>query len=122
MLKLLKNFNILFIIILAVPLLILVLPILGIREMIISFIHRRIICNTVCRNCGVMLGRESITESNRLLAVEMEEFRRKFPKVKYRHLRGHDAVCVECGQEFKYHSQGRCYLPVKEPKPSSIDD
>ena len=100
--------------ILAIPLFIITLPVMLPREIVIFFIHRRIICNTFCRKCDVRLGRESIAESKRLLSKQMDEFRRTHPNVKYTHLREHDAVCINCGQEYEYHGQGRCYLPVKE--------
>lgn len=114
MLRFLKKLDTPFFIILSIPPLILCLPFLAIREVVIYFIHRRIICKTECRKCGALLGRQSIAESNRLISIDIEEFKRKHPNVKYKHSRRHDAVCVECGQEYSYHGQGRCYLPVKE--------
>ena len=114
MLSSLKKLDTPFFVILSIPLLILSLPILVVREVVISFINWRIICKTACWRCGVILGRESIAESNRLISIEVEEFKRKFPNVKPKRLRRHDAVCIKCGQKYKYHGQGRCYLPVKE--------
>ena len=104
----------------AVVLFIIYLPMMIPVEIAMFFIRRRVICKTICSQCGVKLGRESIAESKRVSA-KIDEFRRESPKAKYT-LVQHDAICMDCGQKYEYHSQGKCYLPVKEPKPSSIED
>lgn len=89
-----------------------VLPVMVVRNMIDARDQRQIANRVACGRCGKLLGKAAILESNRVVANEWKQMQAKRPGVKFRKIRTHDAICTECGQEYRFSNQGKTCLPV----------
>lgn len=89
-----------------------VLPVMVVRNMIEGRYQRQIADRVACERCGKLLGKAAILESDRVVADEWKQMQAKYPRVKFRRIRTHHAICTGCGQEYIYSNHGKSYLPV----------
>jgi hypothetical protein len=74
---------------------------------------------TTCVECGCLLTDESLTLAIDLWSAYMTKLQRDHPAVRFRVIRPYDAVCIACGQEYKWANEMRVFQPLQATK---LDD
>lgn len=69
-----------------------------------------------CIACGCLLTDESLTRAADLWAAYMAKLQRDQPAVQFRVVRPYDAVCIGCGQEYKWASNMKVFQPLQATK------
>ena len=68
---------------------------------------------TTCMKCGGLLTDESLTRAVNLWAARMAKLQRDHPTTRFRVVCPCDAVCIACGQEYKWKSEMRVFQSVQ---------
>jgi hypothetical protein len=63
---------------------------------------RRLAQSTKCRNCGNLLGLESLRIADAAVSSEVDEFRRQHPGSRYRCVRTLHAICPRCDTSYTF--------------------
>ncbi len=71
---------------------------------------------TTCIACGCLLTHEALTRAGTMWAAHIAQLRRDHPTVMFRVVRPYDAVCIACGQGYKWQSEARVLQPVQAAK------
>ncbi len=107
----LLTFGLLGAIVLLVALLPVVLPTVAVLEALDMRRRKSDAQRFSCLSCGATLGSESLRLADAAWRAEVDPLQRDRPGVRFRTARDLDAICPNCGQQYRYLKNERAFAP-----------
>lgn len=79
---------------------------------------RAVARKTICLQCGFLLTDESLVQAAKLWAEYVAQKQRDHPTTLFRLVRPYDAICLACGQAYRWLEQDLIWQPVDNAESS----